>query len=259
MTVRKSAGIAVLALTLFSAQAAHASPITFTASSGTRAASVTFEDSGGNLIVTLTNTSSGDSLEPIDVLTGVFFSSSNPNLLTSLSALLGPGSSVLDDPDGQPAGGVVGGEWAYLAGLGGAPGGATRGISSSGLGLFSGATFPGNELGGPANGALDGLQYGIVTGGDIAGTGNTGLLKGEGLIKNSVVFALGNWGDADASTAFSHVSFQYGTALDEPNISTDGGGGGGITAQAVPEPASLVLLGSGLAAVAVRRRRANKS
>jgi len=112
-------------------------------------------------------------------------------------------------------------------------------------------------LGGPGNGALDGLQYGIVTAGDIAGTGNTGLLNGEGLITNSVVFVLGNWGDADASTAFSHVSFQYGTALDEPNISASGGGETGV--QAVPEPASLVLLGSGLAAVAVRRRRAKKS
>jgi hypothetical protein len=257
MTGRKSASIAVLALSLFSAQAAQASPITFTANSGTRSASVTFADSGGDLIVTLTNTSSADSMVPIDILTGVFFSSSNANLLTSLSALLGPGSMVFDDPDGQPAGGVVGGEWAYLAGLVGAPGGATRGISSSGLGLFGGATFPGDELGGPDNGALDGLQYGIVTAGDLAGTGNTGLLKGEGLIQNSVVFVLGNWGGADASTAFSNVSFQYGTALDEPNIPENGGGG--ITAQAVPEPASLVLLGSGLAAVAVRRRRVRRN
>jgi hypothetical protein len=112
-------------------------------------------------------------------------------------------------------------------------------------------------LGGPADGALDGLQYGIVTAGDIVGTGNTGLLKGEGLIKNSAVFTLGNWGGADASNAFSNVSFQYGTALDEPNISVDGGGGIGV--QAVPEPASLVLLGSGLAAVAARRRRIKRT
>ena len=51
-----------------------------------------------------------------EVLTAVFFSL-NDTALTPLSAVLSPGSRVFYDndpvPDGQPAGGVVGGEWAY--------------------------------------------------------------------------------------------------------------------------------------------------
>jgi hypothetical protein len=191
--------------------------ISFTASDAFgRAASVDFTISGTSLVVTLTNTSTADVLVPIDVLTGVFFDVAGNPALSSGSALLGSGSSVFYDPDGQPADGNVGGEWGFAINLSGAPGGAKMGISSSGLGLFGGATFPGEDLASPA--ALNGLQYGILSAGDDAATGNGGIAGTGGLIKNSVVFTLGDWDPTLNSVSVSNVSFQYGTALTEPNI-----------------------------------------
>ena len=105
----------------------------------------------------------------------------------------------------------VGGEWAYASVLVGAPLGATEGISSAGLGLFGGATFPGTNLQGPA--AVNGLQYGITSAGDILATGNAAVTGGNALIQNQVVFTLAGVG----LSTVSNVSFQYGTALTEPN------------------------------------------
>ena len=234
----------VLFLLLFGTPlVAVADPYTFSTSSGTLAASADFTLSGTHLIVTLTNTSSSDVLVPTDVLTAVFFTLAGNPSLGRVSAVLGAGSSVFYDPDGQPADGIVGGEWAYLSGIV-APGGANQGISSSGLGLFGGANFPGSDLANPL--ALDGLQYGILSAGDNTATGNPGGILGSGgLIKNSVVFTLSGLTEAfvaDAST-ITNISFQYGTDLAEPNIPT------------VPEPATMLLLGFGLIGMAAFARR----
>src|SRR5262249_19810519 len=118
------------------------------ASSGDRAASAYFDQQGANLIVTLTNTSAADVLAPDRVLTAVFFNLTGAPALTPVSAILNAGSVVWFDPDGQPAGGVVGGEWAYGSNLsgGGLDQSYTSAISSSGFGLFGGANFPGPDL-----------------------------------------------------------------------------------------------------------------
>jgi uncharacterized protein (TIGR03382 family) len=216
-----------------------ANPITFVASQGNRAASVTFDTVGTDLQVNLLNTSTFDVLVPADVLTAVFFDIGGPSpSLTRTSALLGSGTTVLFGP--QPAGGVVGGEWAYRAGLSGAPQGAAYGISSSGLNLFGPSDlFPGPNLAGPVS--PNGLEFGILSAGDNPGTGNSEVTGGDGpMIKNEVVFRLSGLPVGfDPAASIRNVSFQYGTALTEPNI---------------PAPGTMALLALG-AGLAFRRRR----
>ena len=190
-----------------------------------------------NLQVTLSNTSTADVLNPSQVLTAVFFTLAGNPTLTRISAVLGSGSTVLFDPDGQPAGGIVGGEWAYGSGLVG-PGGTNQGISSAGFdppGLFGAANFPGNDLDGNAA-SVNGVGYGITSSVDTCPQGNTAVCTNP-LIRNSVVFTLGNLPSGFPLGDISNVRVQYGTSL------------------AVPEPATLLLLGSGLMAVGLLGRR----
>lgn len=224
--------------------AAQAAPVTITGTDSTgRAATVKFEVVGGNLVVTLTNTATYDALVPVDILTAVFFDLAGAPDLSTGTAVLGAGSTVLHGPtpSTDPAAvGSVGSEFAYKDGLVGAPGGAKYGLSSSGLGLFGpGDRFVTNyNLQGPDSPA--GTQYGITTAGDNAATGNAGIA--DGLIKNAVVFTLaGIPSGFNPLLSVSNVSFQYGTSLDEPRT--------------VPEPATLALLLGGLAVGAVSRRR----
>jgi hypothetical protein len=270
--LRRSPLVSVLVVALcgfvVTTSSAHATTLQFNASSGSLSASALFDNNNtaGQLKVTLTNTSSADVLAPGDVLTALFFDiniAGFPTALGRVSAVLASGSSVYYDADGQPAGGVVGGEWAYKGGLSGAPGGATRGISSTGVDLFGpGDLFPGPDLQKPDS--PDGVQYGLLSAGDNTATGNGGITGSGGLIKNAVVFSLSfdaGLGVFDLSK-ITNVSFQYGTNLSEPNLPwnppcTGGAGcGGGNTV--VPLPPALVLFGSGLVGLTllgVRRRR----
>lgn len=240
---------------------ASAAPVVFTSGSvvsvptgQTLKAQASFEVVGTNLVVTLSNIG-GQAVAPADLLTGVYFDLSGaPTLISRVSAVLGSGSSVVfgtSDP-----GGVVGGEFAFKEGLSGAPGSASYGISSSGLGLFGpGDVFPGTNLQGPAD--PDGPQYGMVSSTDDTAAGNSAVTGSNALIKNTVVFTLGI-GTQSIGT-ISNVSFQYGTALSEPNITgsctSNCGGGPGPGGDPVPTPATLALLGAGLMAVGFLRRR----
>jgi hypothetical protein len=230
--MKRCAGLLVC-LVAFAAtsNSCDAAPLMLNATKGNLDATVTFSTSGNNLVVTLTNSSLSDVLLPTQVLTGVFFTAIGDPTLTPVSAVLGAGSTVLHVIS-QPAGGVVGGEWAYADGLSGAPLGADEGISSAGLGLFGNANFPGANLDGPTG--TNGLQYGITSTGDNGATGNTPVTT-EPLIQDTVVFTLSGLPDGfDPSASIKKVSFQYGTSLNDPNITV------------TPEPGSLALLASGV-------------
>ena len=227
------AGIVAILGALCGASYVVAAPIMFTGTSGDLAASVQFDMSGSNLVVTLRNTSSADVIEQPKILTSVFFEVSGGSLLSLTpatgSAVLAPGSTVLfgsTDP-----GNVVGGEWAYLEGIGGqTPNGARYGISSSGFGIFGSASFPGSNLEGPS--AVDGVQYGITSAGDNPATGQSAVTGDNALIQNGVVFTLpGLPANFDPSQRISNVLFQYGTALTPTDPSVPG----------TPEPSALAI------------------
>lgn len=234
------APLAALALAVGAASSASAA-LMFTGASGNLEATVSFDVSGSNLVVTLTNSSANDVLIPADVLTGVYFDITGSAVsLSRISAVVPGGSAVLfgaADP-----GNVVGGEWAYLGGLSGAPGGAKHGISSSGLGLFGpGDLFPGSNLAGPAS--PGGLEYGITSAGDNPATGNTPVTGANALIKNSVVFTLGGLPGGFDLGRIGNVRFQYGTSLTEPSF------------PGVPAPGAAAIAAIAGAAALKRRRR----
>jgi hypothetical protein len=234
---------AFLPLLLLTSLAA-ASPITLKGSQGLLSATATFELAPpSGLAITLTNTSPMDVTAPSQLLTALFFNLPGNPVLTPQSALLSPGSTVLFGS--AEAGGGVGGEWAYAAGLVGAPRGAWQGVSSVGLGLFGPHDlFPGINLAGPES--PNGDQYGITSAGDDPASGNWAVTGKDPLIRNSVVLTLTGLPAGFELSGLSNVSFQYGSALTDPNIPAH-----------APEPGSLalVLLGLGLLAGGALRRK----
>lgn len=219
--------------------------------------SATFHNvTGGTFQVDLENVSPFDVANPAQVLTGVFFDITGSPILTPGTAKLMPGSTVHfggTDPDG-----VVGGEWAYNGAVGG--GLPQYGISSSGLGWFGGASFPGSNLGGPA--AVNGVQYGLTSIGDDPTLGNAAVTGGNALIQHGVSFTFTGLTDDFDLSRINNLYFQYGTDLSEPRFpgepETPFGNPG---PSPVPEPASMAVLGLGVVPILkkLRKRRVEAS
>jgi hypothetical protein len=199
-------------------------------------ASATFDAVGSVLTVTLANTYSGNVVDQAHVLTGIFFSGANG--LTPLTAQA-TGWKWIDGAKTAVNNLNVGAEWQYLSGLSGAPGGATAGISSSGLGLFHAGNFGG------AGNNLDGSSYGLLSSGYL-GDYQDGL-RGRLYLQNSTVFTLS--GFSGSLTDIDGVSFQYGTSLSEPNVD------GNVVVATVPDHgATALLLGLSMASLIAWKR-----
>lgn len=236
--------LAIVAVTCWAATAsAVLSDVTFTGSSGSLSASAEFTVSGNTLTITLINTGAADCLVPADALTALFWkqpatwnlSPGTATLLSTNEIIYGAGTTITTN---------VGGEFEFLQGLSGVPGGGNAGISSAGFGVFGAPNLGGVDLNANSGGAIDGLDYGILSAGDNTATGNTGL-TGNPMIKNEVIFTLTGASGIDLAD-LSGVAVQYGTSFtSEPSFG-------------IPIPPSAVLMGSGLLGLGLmgwRRRR----
>lgn len=226
--------------------------VVYSGSSDTLAGSASFDIIGTQLKLVLTNTSTFDVTKPEEVLTALFFNVSGLHSLSASSAMSG-GPTYLNGLQVNGAGTNVGGEWGFKNF---SVGTFNSGISSSGLGgTFGQSNFNGLNLDGPV--ALGGLEYGITSAGDNLATDNGGIRR-HAITKNSVTFLLDITGPFTLNQ-INAVSFQYGTALVEPHFTgscVQGTPGcGTITIQAIPEPASIALVGLGLLGASLARRR----
>ncbi len=254
------------AIALVASLPAFAAPITYTAAgSGPGpvpvSASATFDIIGNDLFITLLNTSGPNDGKdvPGSTLSGLFWKFAGNPVLTGVSATLSAGSTILGTCDQVNCVNVtnVAGEFGYQAGA--LPGGADRGIASSGY-LTTG--LPGN-IGNFNNGAagtdldnpisLDGINFGIVSA--AAGYNPNGGLAAEPVIQGGVVFRLsGALGLTNAN--ISNVSFQYGTSFPELNL--PGSSTVPVQGDPLPEPGTVALLGLGLLGFVGSQRKSKR-
>jgi hypothetical protein len=253
-------GLFGLAAIAVSSAPALATTITFSGSGtgvsgASLAAQAIFEFADDTLTVTLINVATGDNTTPLpgqdvpgNTLTGVFFDLTGNPILSPVSATIGEelivqGNLCSIGPCGTSQTNV-GGEFRYDTGV--FPGGADQGIASAGY-IGGVGNFGGPNLDGPPSGAVNGINFGIISD-DPNFDPNGGLAVP--LILHQVVFMLTGV-DGLSADDVSNVSFQYGTSLTEPIITGDCVD----CTQDTPEPTTLLLLGCGLAALGLYRRR----
>lgn len=225
-------------------------------------AAALFEISGSTLKVTLRNTgdTSGNGWDKsANTLTGVFFDLPSGITLSPTSARIAAGDLLQGNKcDIGPCTSSttnVGGEFTYEGGSSWSGHNGNNGISSSGYidAYQGGGNFNGPNLDSPDS--PDGINFGIVA--PITGSNpfnpKTGNMTANPLIEGEVVFTMAISGGSLLETQISNVSFQYGTSIGEPHFKSKKTTV--VTPPPIPEPSALLLLGPGLAAMAVARLR----
>jgi hypothetical protein len=146
----------------------------------------------------------------------------------------------------------IGNEWMFKASNTSLGQGVTQkvGLSTVGLDIFGTPDIidpTGPNLDGSSD--LGQTEFGLVENGFVAGQGNGGT-DDRIYIMNSATFTLrlaAGFTVADITS----VRFQYGTDTDEPHF--NGTPGGGVTPDAVPAPAGIILLATALPVLGLRR------
>jgi hypothetical protein len=202
-----------------------------------------FEKTGTTLTLTLTNFTTQQITNIGEVLTGLTWDFTSGATLTALSAEIASGSKLVGS--GATSDTDLSGEWAFKEGItagmcANAPCG-SFGIGSMGDINFGADSFGGKDVIDPTKNlfgkvSLNGIDGGIV---GLNVDLSSGGFKNQGpVVQNAMVFTFDITG-ALVATDITNV---------QPLFGTDG-------APLVPEPATLLLLGSGLLMLGLLQRK----
>jgi len=217
--------------------------LTWTATDGNRSAEAIFQYRSDGFDIYLSSLASSTS-QPHEVLGGLFFglndgTASNPHVMAMGNVIIDTSRYAYD------FGNNLDGEWAERSGINGINGGlGDYGISNTGFGEGPGAPSGWDGFG--AKDIIDstvaytaplspnGAEFGIVSG-DISGL----VSSVSSYVEDGVLISYDFIGDFE----IAQVNFLYGTEY---------------SASAVPEPATMLLLGSGLFGFGVLRKKFKK-